>query len=127
MERAIEIFAALSGLVVGLSHAAQPRAWAELFVRLRAWGPAGALVNGLLSLLFGSLVVAFHDVWHGPAAVLTALGWAQVVKGFVHLVLPRVGLRSLERVSPERPGGFVAAGVALLALSGACWYAALAR
>jgi hypothetical protein len=59
--------------------------------------------------------------------VLTALGWAQVVKGFVHLVLPRVGLRSLERVSPERPGGFVAARVALPAGSGACRYAAFAR
>lgn len=124
VEQAVEFFAAVLSLVVGLSHVTQPRAWAEFFVRLRGWGRAGAFVNGLLSLGFGAVVVAFHPVWRGPAAVLTALGWLQVGKGFVSLVLPRVALRSLDRVSPERPGEFVAAGAALLAASALFWYAA---
>lgn len=127
MERAVEMSAAVFSLVIGASHVAQPRAWAECFVRLRRWGRAGAFVNGFLSLTFGALVVAFHPVWTGPAALLTALGWAQVIKGSVSFVLPQVALRSLGRVPPERPGEFVVAGLLLLAASGVFGYAALAR
>lgn len=121
------LLAAGLSLVVGLSHATQPRAWAALFVRLRGWGRAGALVNGLVSLAFGAVVVVWHPTWAGPGAALTALGWAQVAKGCLGLLLPRVALRSLARVSPERPGGFVAAGIALVAASVVFGYAALAR
>jgi hypothetical protein len=122
MERATEIFAAVQCLVVGLSHVAQPRAWVEFFVWLRGKGHAGVFANGLLSLWFGSLVVAFHNVWEGLPVVLTVLGWAQVLKGLVSLVLPRVALRGLARVSPDRAWEFVLAGVALLALSAVFWY-----
>jgi hypothetical protein len=126
LAQAVEVLAAILALVIGLSHVAQPRAWAEFFVRLRGWGRAGVFVNGFLSLGFGAVVVAFHPAWTGPGGVLTALGWAQVAKGLVSFVFPRAALRSLERVSPERPGGFVAAGLLLLGASAACGYAALA-
>ena len=42
MERAVELLAAVSFVVMGLSHVAQPRAWAEFFVLLRDKGTAGA-------------------------------------------------------------------------------------
>jgi hypothetical protein len=108
-------------------RAGHPLAGAEFFVRLRGWGRAGVFVNGLLSLVFGAVVVAFPPVWTGPVAVLTAFGRAQVGKRLVSLALPRVAIRSLSRVSPERPGGFVAAGLFLLRASGVFAYAALAR
>jgi hypothetical protein len=125
MERAVEVLAAVLSLVIGLSHVAQPRAWAAFFVRLRGWGSAGVFVNGFLSLAFGALVVAFHPGWTGPGALLTALGWAQVAKAFMSFVLPQVAMRSLDRVSTERPGGFVVAGVLLLGAGSVFAYAAL--
>ena len=127
MERGIELFAALNFLVIGLSHLLQPRVWVDFFVWLRSKGHAGVFANGMLSLSFGSLIVSFHNVWGGLPTVLTVIGWAQVAKGFVSLVAPQWGMRSLERVSPERTREYVAAGVVSLALSALMWYLVLVR
>ena len=109
--------------VVGISHIAQPKAWAEFFVRLREMGPVGSFINGFLPLTIGTLIVSFHNVWTGIPAVLTLLGWAYVVKSLICLVLPSVGLKNMARVSVERSGSFVVAGVGLVALSGLLFYA----
>ncbi len=127
MEQAVEMFAAVNFLVTGLSHVLHPRVWVEFFAWLRGRGHAGVFVNGLLSLGFGSIVVAFHNVWTGLPMVLTIVGWAHVVKSLVILAVPAVGMRSLERVSPERAHELVAAGGVLLALSAFLWYLVLAR
>jgi hypothetical protein len=127
MERAIEMFAAINFLVTGLSHLLQPRGWVEFFIWLRSKGHAGVFVNGLLSLSFGSVVVAFHNVWSGLPMVLTIVGWAHVVKALVILAAPDVGMRSLERVSVERSRELVGAGTVLLALSALMWYLVLTR
>ena len=117
MERANEIIAAVNFLVIGISHVVQPRAWAEFFIWLRGKGPAGSFVNGFLSLAFGSLIVGFHEVWTGIPAVLTFIGWGQVLKSLLAFVHPRLGLRSMERVSRENarrmfvPAGMLLAGV----------------
>jgi hypothetical protein len=124
MERAAEVFAAIHCLVIGLSHVAQPMAWVEFFVWLREKGRAGVFVNGFLSLGFGSVIVAFHNVWAGLPAVLTVLGWAQVFKGMLSFIAPQIAMRSLKRVSSERSIEFVWAGVVLLALSSLFWYLA---
>lgn len=116
MERAVQIFAAVQLLIMGLSHVFQPRAWAEFFLLLRSKGQAGAFVNGFLSLGFGSIIIAFHNVWSGPATVLTVLGWLQVLKALLIFAVPGYGLKGLSLVSLEKTGRFVAAGVVLLAL-----------
>jgi hypothetical protein len=127
MEKAIEMFAAVNFLVIGLSHLLQPRAWIEFFAWLRSKGHAGVLVNGFLSLGFGSIVVAFHNVWTGLPMVLTIVGWAHVAKALLNFVAPQIGMRSLERVSPERTHEMVTAGGLFLALSALMWYLVLAR
>jgi hypothetical protein len=127
VEKATEIFAAVFLTVIGLSHVAQPLAWVEFFVWLRGKGHAGVFVNGFLSLGFGSLIVAFHNVWGGLPVLLTLLGWAQVLKGLVSFVAPQVALWGLARVSRERAWQFVAGGLLALALSGVLWYIALTR
>jgi hypothetical protein len=127
MERATEIFAAVQFLVIGLSHIAQPRAWVEYFVWLRGKGRAGVFVNGLLSLWFGSVIVAFHNVWEGLPTFLTVVGWAQVLKGLVSLTLPQVAMRGLTRVSPDRAWVFIVGGFVSLALSAVFWYVAFTR
>ncbi len=76
MERAIQVFAMINLVAIGLSHVVQPRVWAEFFVALRDKGDRGVFVVGFMSLAFGSLIVAFHNVWLGLPMVLTILGWA---------------------------------------------------
>jgi hypothetical protein len=116
MERAVQIFAAVNFLVIGISHIVQPRAWVEFFLLLRDKGRAGAFINGFLSLGMGSLIAGFHNVWSGPATVLTVLGWLWVLKALLAFAKPEIGLKGISRVSMERAWEFVAAGVFLLVL-----------
>ena len=127
MERATEIYAAVQFLVIGLSHLFQPRVWVDFFIRLRAMGHAGVFVNGFLSLIFGAVIVGFHNVWTGLPTVLTVIGWAQVLKALLSFVIPQWGLRSLQRVSYDRTHEFVVGGIFSLALSALMTYIALTR
>jgi hypothetical protein len=117
MERATEVFAVINLAVIGVSHIAQPRGWVEFFIFLRERGHAGVFFNGMLSLTFGSILVAFHNVWTGLPMIVTLLGWAQVLKGLLSLVAPSIGLQKMMRVSMDRAWEFQAAGVVLIALA----------
>jgi hypothetical protein len=117
MERAIEIFAVIQLTVIGLSHIVFHRAWAEFFIWLREKGTAGAFANGFTSLAFGSIVVAFHQVWSGIPLVLTIFGLLSVVKAAHCFLLPAAALQSMQRVSLERSREFVVAGVVSLAIA----------
>jgi hypothetical protein len=119
IERAVEIFAVVNFAVIGLSHLAQPRAWVEFFALLRAKGHPGVFANAMLSLLIGSIIVAFHNVWTGIPAVLTVIGWMQVLKGLVSLVKPSVGMKGMMRVSEERAWEFQVGGAMFLIVSAA--------
>jgi hypothetical protein len=116
MQREVELFVAICFIVVGLSHAIRPAEWVQFFVWLRSGGLSGVLVNGMLSLTFGALVVAFHNTWSGARSVITLIGWLQVLKGAISLLAPKLAMRSLERVSMERAREFQIAGAVLLAL-----------
>jgi hypothetical protein len=117
-QREIEFFVAVCFLVIGMSHLIRPREWVEFFVWLRSAGVKGAFINGILSLMCGALIVAFHQSWSGVSGVITAVGWLQVLKGGVSLLAPRLAMRSLERVTRERAGEFQIAGAVLIGLGG---------
>lgn len=117
MEHATQVFAAVSILVIGLSHLFQPRVWVDYFQALAAQGPSGAFVEGFLCLSFGAIIVGFHNVWHGPALVLTLLGWAQVLKGLGRFVAPQLAIRVMARTTLERAWFFQVGGVFALLLS----------
>ena len=131
MEPAIERIVAISFFAVGLSHVLRPKGWAEWFAQLRARGEPGAFVNGMMSLSFGSLIVGFHGTqWSGWAALVTAIGWAQVIKGIVHMCFPAHSLRSMGQVTAESSWKIAVAGgvmtvvsVVMLATTGA-WFPA---
>ena len=127
MEHSIQVFAAIGFLVIGLSHLIRPLAWVGFFQALAARGTTGAFLEGLLTLSFGSLIVAFHNVWQGPAVVLTLIGWAQVLKGAGRLVFPEVAVRIYARVTVDRAWQFRVAGAAAILLSGFLWWVRLAR
>ena len=118
MEQATQLFAAIGFLVVGLSHLVQPKSWVAYYQALAARGTPGAFLEGFLLLNFGAFIVAFHDVWHGPALVLTLIGWSQVLKGVIRFLAPEAALRVMRRVTPERAWYFQVGGVVALLLSG---------
>ena len=119
IEESTRMLAAIVLLAVGLSHILQPRAWVELFVRLRERGEAGALLNGGMTLVTGAVVVSFHNVWRGLPVVLTVIGWLWVIKGTLYLLQPGLGVRSMRLVSPETANRFAIPGLGLVLLAGA--------
>jgi hypothetical protein len=125
VERAVEGLVAVCLFGVGLSHLVQPLAWVEFFVWLRGQGRCAVFLEGLLTLNFGALVVAFHNVWTGLPVVVTVLGWGMVLKGVVRLSTPGLGLRVYQRIVPERAWHFRVAGSLALALSAFSGYLAV--
>ena len=117
VERAVQLFAAISFLVIGLSHVLQRETWVDFFQALAAKGKSGAFVEGFLLLNFGAIVVAFHNVWQGPAIVLTLIGWSQVLKGVVRFVFPDVALRIMRRLTRERAWQIQIGGLFALSVS----------
>lgn len=116
-EHAIQVFAVVNFVVIGLSHIAQPRVWVQFFTILARQGHPGVFVNAMLSLLVGSIIVAFHNTWSGMPALLTFIGWAQVTKGLISLVAPSVGMKGLSRMSMDRAWEIQAAGGVFLVIS----------
>jgi hypothetical protein len=122
MEKAIQVLAVIHFTVVGLSHLIQPRPWADFFIRLREEGTTGVFVVAFMSLWFGSIVVAFHNVWTGIPMALTIVGWAQVLKGLIYFCFPEFGLRRISYVERDRAHLYSVAGVVLLILAGLLGY-----
>jgi hypothetical protein len=126
VETAIERLTVLSYFVICLSHVFQPRAWVQFFTNLRAKGDAGIFVVAFLHLPFGLLIVSFHNVWTGVPAVVTLVGWANVLKGTLYFLFPAIGMKSIGRVRMERAHEFVIAGLAgVVVLSALVGYAIL--
>jgi uncharacterized membrane protein len=122
MEQAIQLFAAISFLTIGVSHLVQPKGWVAFYQALAARGAPGAFLEGFLLLNFGAIIVAFHNVWSGPALLLTLIGWAQVLKGVGRFVAPQMALRVMQRATPERAWYFQVGGVVALLLSAYTWW-----
>lgn len=122
MEQGTQVFAAVTLLVIGLSHIVQPTAWVAYYQALAAQGAPGAFVEGFLCLTFGGIIVGFHNVWHGPAIGLTLIGWAQVLKGLGRFIAPQVAVRVMGSTSLERAWFFRLGGVFALVLSGYVWW-----
>ncbi|MBA3387617.1 MAG: hypothetical protein H0T95_13575 [Chthoniobacterales bacterium] len=116
-ERSLEIFVLIQLAVIGLSHTVAPRAWGEFFGWLHSKGEAGVFGMAFLTLWFGSIIVAFHPVWLGLPIIITLLGWAQVVKGAIYFIFPRVGLKMLGRVKGDTTHLFRWPGLVLLVLT----------
>ncbi len=117
MEVAVRKLAIICFFVVGVSHIAQPRLWVQFFIDMHSKGEVGSFYNALLNFPLGVLIAAFHNVWRGLPIVLTLVGWALVLKGFIYFMFPKYGVEMLARVSMERPWEFTVAGAFLVGLS----------
>jgi uncharacterized protein YjeT (DUF2065 family) len=101
-QHAIEVFAFLNFAIVGLSLVLRPLAWARFFLWMRREGEAGAVIYGLLCVLWGSLIVSFHPDWHGLLVILPVFGALQLLEGLVFLLSPYAGLRLMSVLTDER-------------------------
>src|SRR5262249_50697635 len=120
--RAVEVFAVIHFLIVGLSHLTRPRAWADFFMWLHARGHAGVFVHGFLSLGFGSVIVAFHNVWAGLPIVLTVVGYLYLVKAALCFLVPEPRRRTLGGVSQGGAGELRLQGMVFVGLGGVLAY-----
>jgi uncharacterized protein YjeT (DUF2065 family) len=116
-QRAIELFALLNFVIVGLSLVLQPVAWARYFAWMRREGEAGAVIYGLFCVLWGSLIVSFHPSWHGLLVVLPAFGALQLLEGAVFLLAPSLGLRLMAIFNEQSLGLFRLLGLIALGLA----------
>ena len=117
MAESIAIFASINFTVIGLSHIFQFRGWHEFFQQLHSMGRAGAFANGMITLLMGSLIVSFHNVWTGVPVILTLIGWGYILKATIIFLNPAWGLRSMEGVENASPLKCRIAGVGLIAIA----------
>jgi hypothetical protein len=122
MQRAVEIFATVHFLIIGLSHIIHARLWAEFFMWLHGQGRIGVFAHGFISLGFGSVIVAFHNVWSGLPMILTIVGWAYILKAVLCFLVPQTQMRTLGRVAPERAREFIIPGLLFVALAGLLIY-----
>ena len=122
MERAVQIYAIVNLMVIGISHVVRPRVWVDFFVFLRERGQAGAFAVAILNLIFGSIIVAFHNVWSGIPLVLTVWGWANVAKALLYFTFPAFGLRRLQFLSHERANLVAVGGILFLLVAGVLSY-----
>jgi uncharacterized protein YjeT (DUF2065 family) len=116
-QHAIEVFAFLNFTIVGLSLVLRPGAWARFFLWMRREGEAGAVIYGLLCVLWGSLIVSFHPDWHGLLVILPAFGALQLLEGLVFLLAPYFGLRLMAIFTEERLALIRLLGLIALALA----------
>lgn len=121
MIRALELFIAITSLIIGASHLFRPKDWADAFQQLHRLGHAGAFINGAIHLTFGAMIVAALRSWTWPETPLMVLGVLLVAKGTVCLLAPGLALRSIAQ-GAKAPTGFIVAGFIMLAISGwACY------
>ena len=122
MERSVETFAVIHFVIVGLSHLLRPRLWVAFFQYLHSLGHPGVFVHGLLSLGFGSVVVAFHNVWSGLPTVLTVVGYLYLIKASLCFLFPETQMKTLGRVSNERAYELRVPGIVYLLLTAILTY-----
>lgn len=120
-EQTVQLIALISLTVLGASHIFQPKMWVEYFGSLADQGTNG-LITSVVGLQFmpAVVLVSLHQVWTGPAVVLTVYGWLLLAKCTLALLFPARGSRGLRMARHHGQRGFVVAGVMLLFVAGAC-------
>ncbi|MEM6554670.1 MAG: hypothetical protein AAF642_02280 [Pseudomonadota bacterium] len=115
-------------LLLGLSHILQKQMWLDFFRGLEAMGHAGVVWRTfMLELWPAILIVSFHQDWSWPNVFVTAYGHLLMLKVGLSLLIPQLGLRSLQQADRSGQIGFVLAGIALIFLGLLCSYHAYAN
>jgi hypothetical protein len=83
-------------------------------------------LGGITTLIFGLVIVAFHNVWLGHwGLIITVIGWLAVIKGAILIIRPQI-LAAVSRpfqtnaVLLGLDGGFILALGVFLTIMGFC-------
>ncbi|MEM9375186.1 MAG: hypothetical protein AAGA72_03125 [Pseudomonadota bacterium] len=99
--------------------------WLDFFEGLAAKGDAGVVWRTfMLELWPAILIVSFHQDWSWPNVFITAYGHLLMLKVGLSLLIPQLGLRSLQQANRSGQIAFVLAGIALISLGLLCSYQA---
>ncbi len=91
----IDAWFALTLVIIGLSHAAQPRLWAEFFNAMKATGYA-PLIIGMYTLPTGLVILLGHNIWAWDWPVfVTIFGWSMTLKATLYLIFPTLPNRMI--------------------------------
>jgi uncharacterized protein YjeT (DUF2065 family) len=116
------IVATLVLTVMGLSQVYHGQLWMAYYQALSTRGLIAMRAHGVVIAAAGAAVVSVHNVWSGPALVLTALGWLLLVEGAFCILVPQISLKAMLASAPElRRKSIVASGVVVLIIAGVLW------
>ena len=77
--------------------------------------PLMLFTTGFMALLFGSYIVAVHNVWEYEWPVMiTIIGWVALVKGMVRVAFPDLAVKMLGDVLKNKMAYYVFAALAFL-------------
>jgi len=75
-------------LAIGLGMLASPRFYKEMLNKMID-NEAVLFLTGLLVLIVGYLLVAYHNIWiNGWTIIITIFGWLALLKGLMMVVIP---------------------------------------
>lgn len=83
----------LAYLAIGLGMLAAPRFYEEMLNKMIN-NEAVLFVTGLLVLVIGYFLVAYHNIWIGGwTIIITIIGWLALLKGLMMVVIPEKSLK----------------------------------
>jgi uncharacterized protein YjeT (DUF2065 family) len=76
--------------IIGLSMLIRPGAYRDMAAEFFS-SPALCYTGGILALLFGLVVLAFHSEWRGTLSIIVGIvGWLATAKGVVLIIRPEM-------------------------------------
>jgi len=107
------LFAALY-IAVGVGMLVRPAHYKKMIADFSE-SPALLYLGGAMALAAGVLIVTFHNDWTpGWTIILTLLGWAALVKGFLILALPDLIIHTMGGIYQRQAFLSVVGGFALV-------------
>ena len=101
-------------IAVGLGMVLRPAYYSRMLTDFTK-SPVSAYLGGVMALIFGLLVVMYHNIWSGGwVVVLTVVGWMALVKGFLILALPDFLVEKSIAIMPKGRGLQVMGAVVLV-------------
>ena len=121
----LAVFLGLYMVAAGIGFLAGRGSYATLIDELRN-NTALGYVTGAFVFALGAAMVAVHNLWTGPLAIVVSLvGWGALIEGVLMLAIRRTFL-GLVKVVPLTPATMVSCGIAAIVFGAVLLYAGLA-
>ncbi len=121
----LAVFLGLYMVAAGIGFLTGRGSYATLIDELRD-NTALGYVTGAFVFALGAAMVAVHNLWTGPLAIVVSLvGWGALIEGVLMLAIRRTFL-GLVKVVPFTPATMVPYGIAAIVFGAVLLYAGLA-